>query len=267
MSMTHPTVSAVTASLSAGSRLAREHYLAGVRTRAAGATSEPGATCVALVDVHSDPAASQLARDRIRAGGATTRYGGSVPAPCQTVAPDAGLLTDLGRDVVVMSTALALLTTPSTGAMVLGVCAASTLDVLLGAVLAGHVPVLLVPGKCAHTGDDAAATLLAEVLGMQLPPATGEPQPLVRAASRVLAAARPGPGHLPSGEMVDERVIVNAAVSLLAVGGPARHIAQLRAISRAVGLDLRGEHLDALAAVVPLPAAATGTSPLVRAGR
>ncbi len=121
--MTHPTVQAVTADLAARSGLLREHHLPGVRSRAGG--PGPGPASVALIDVYGDPTATQLARDRIRLGGAIARSFGGGPVPCSLTERDRDRSDGPGRDIAVMTTAMALLTTPSTGALVLGVCAVS----------------------------------------------------------------------------------------------------------------------------------------------
>ena len=92
--MTHPTVQAVTADLAARSGLLREHYLPGVRSRAGGPGPGPGPASVALIDVHGDPTATQLARDRIRLGGAIARSFGGGPVPCS--------LTERDRDPAIV---------------------------------------------------------------------------------------------------------------------------------------------------------------------
>jgi phosphogluconate dehydratase len=56
----------------------------------------------------------------------------------------------------------------------------------------------------------------------------------------------------PIGELVDERVLVNACVALLASGGSTNHTMHLVAMARAAGVELTWQDLSDLSAVVPL---------------
>ena len=59
-------------------------------------------------------------------------------------------------------------------------------------------------------------------------------------------------GAAPIGELVDERVLVNACVALLASGGSTNHTMHLVAMARAAGVELTWQDLSDLSAAVPL---------------
>jgi phosphogluconate dehydratase len=75
---------------------------------------------------------------------------------------------------------------------------------------------------------------------------------LTRAAVRTLLAIVPGQRRSPIGRMVDERVIVNAMVALLATGGSTNHLIHWVAVARAAGMTVDWSDFDELSAVVPL---------------
>ena len=114
-------------------------------------------------------------------------------------------------------------------------------------------------GTCTFYGTANSNQLLMEVMGLHLPgssfvnPDTPLRDALTRAAAeRVVAITRAGGEPTPIGELVDERVIVNACVALLASGGSTNHTLHLVAMARAAGVVLTWDDLSDLSAVVPL---------------
>ena len=75
---------------------------------------------------------------------------------------------------------------------------------------------------------------------------------LTRAAVRTLLAIVPGQRRLPIGRLVDERVIVNAMVALLATGGSTNHLIHWVAVARAAGMTIDWTDFAELSSVVPL---------------
>jgi phosphogluconate dehydratase len=75
---------------------------------------------------------------------------------------------------------------------------------------------------------------------------------LTRASVRTLLSIVPGQRRLPIGHLVDERVIVNAMVALLATGGSTNHLIHWVAVARAAGLMIDWTDFDELSSVVPL---------------
>jgi phosphogluconate dehydratase len=112
-------------------------------------------------------------------------------------------------------------------------------------------------GTCTFYGTANSNQMLMEVMGLHLPgssfvnPGTPLRQALTEAtAARVTALAQQA--STPLGELVDEKVIVNACVALLATGGSTNHTLHLPAIAAAAGITLTWEDLSDLSAVVPL---------------
>ena len=80
--------------------------------------------------------------------GATAQVAGGVPAMCDGVTQgQAGMdLSLFSRDVIAMSTAIALSHGMFEGAVLLGICDKIVPGLLIGALRFGHLPMLLVPG-------------------------------------------------------------------------------------------------------------------------
>lgn len=114
------------------------------------------------------------------------------------------------------------------------------------------------PGTCTFYGTANSNQMLLEAMGLHVPGAAFVPpntplrDALTRAAVRTLLAIVPGQRRLPIGRLVDERVIVNAIVALLATGGSTNHLIHWVAVARAAGLTIDWGDFDALSAVVPL---------------
>ncbi|MBS1157543.1 MAG: phosphogluconate dehydratase [Proteobacteria bacterium] len=237
-----------------------------------------------------------------RAVGATAQVAGGVPAMCDGVTQ--GLpgmeLSLFSRDVIAMSTAIALSHNVFDAAVCLGICDKIVPGLLMGALQFGHLPAIFVPagpmgsgisnseknktrqlyaqgkvgqdallaseegayhsaGTCTFYGTANSNQMLMEIMGLHLPGSSFvHPQdPLrhaltVAAAQRAAAITRHGNEYTPVGKLVDEKVIVNGMVGLLATGGSTNHTMHLVAIARAAGIVIDWSDFSALSAVVPL---------------
>jgi phosphogluconate dehydratase len=118
------------------------------------------------------------------------------------------------------------------------------------------------PGTCTFYGTANSNQMLLEAMGLHVPgaafvhPHDGLRHALTdEAVRRLLALARPaaaGGASLPIGRLVDERVIVNAIVALLATGGSTNHLIHWVAVARAAGILIDWTDFADLSAVVPL---------------
>jgi phosphogluconate dehydratase len=113
-------------------------------------------------------------------------------------------------------------------------------------------------GTCTFYGTANSNQMLLEAMGLHVPgaafvqPHTPLRDALTRAAVRTLLAIVPGQRRLPIGQLVDERVIVNAMVALLATGGSTNHLIHWVAVARAAGLTIDWSDFAELSTVVPL---------------
>lgn len=177
----HPRVQAITQRLIERSRPTRAAYLAQMREAAdkgprrtglpcanqahgmAGCSRSdkqklrlPGETSVAIVSAYNDvlsahqpyqyfPAIIKGALDEI---GSVGQFAGGVPAMCDGVTQgEAGMELSLAsREVIAMSTAVALSHNLFDAALCLGICDKIVPGLLLGALRFGHLPVVFVPG-------------------------------------------------------------------------------------------------------------------------
>jgi len=241
-------------------------------------------------------------RQAARRSGAVAQVAGGVPAMCDGITQGfPGMeLSLFSRDVIAMSTAVALSHDVFDGALLLGVCDKIVPGLLIGALQFGHLPAALVPagpmrsglangekkrlrglhaqgligdeelldaeaasyhspGTCTFYGTANSNQLLADVMGLHLPgaafvaPSTPLRDALTAATTqRVAQLTHLSVEWTPLGRLVDERVIVNGIVALLATGGSTNHTMHLVAIAAAAGIELTWDDIDALSAVVPL---------------
>ncbi len=115
------------------------------------------------------------------------------------------------------------------------------------------------PGTCTFYGTANTNQMLVEIMGLHLPgtafvnPGTPLRDELTRAAvRRALAITAMGNDHTPLGEMLDERVWVNAVVALNATGGSTNHTMHLIAMAAAAGIALTWDDMRDLAEITPL---------------
>lgn len=177
----HPVVSAVTVRVRARSAARRSDYLHRIRS-AATAHTAPGrsgigcanlahaaAACgpdkltltatparnLAIVSAYNDMLSAHqpfetfpaLIKQAVRDAGGVAQFAGGVPAMCDGITQGrAGMeLSLFSRDVIAMSTAVALSHEMFDGAVLLGVCDKIVPGLVMGALSFGHLPVLLAP--------------------------------------------------------------------------------------------------------------------------
>ena len=108
-------------------------------------------------------------------------------------------------------------------------------------------------GTCTFYGTANSNQMLLEAMGLHVPgtafinPGEGARAELTREAVRTVLQ-KPA----PIGQLVDERCIVNAMVSLLATGGSTNHLIHWVAVARAAGIVIDWDDFSALSDVVPL---------------
>jgi phosphogluconate dehydratase len=126
-------------------------------------------------------------------------------------------------------------------------------------LLAAEAAAYHAPGTCTFYGTANSNQMLMEFMGLQLPggsfvnPGTDLRDALTReAVNNILRRTALGDDHIPLGEIVDEKAIVNAIVGLLATGGSTNHTIHLVAIAKAAGIVIDWEDFSELSRAVPL---------------
>ena len=140
-------------------------------------------------------------------------------------------------------------------------------------------------GTCTFYGTANSNQMVIELMGLHLPgSAFVNPETTLRfeltnaAAKQITRLTKQSGNYMPIGKMVDERVIVNGLIALLATGGSTNLTMHIVAIAKAAGIIVNWDDISELSTVVPLlcriypngPAdinyfqAAGGTSLLVR---
>lgn len=140
-------------------------------------------------------------------------------------------------------------------------------------------------GTCTFYGTANSNQMVIELMGLHLPGAAFvHPETTLRfeltnaAAKQITRLTEQSGNFMPVGKMVDERVIVNGLVALLATGGSTNLTMHIVAMAKAAGIIINWDDISDLSTVVPLlckiypngPAdinyfqAAGGTSVLVR---
>ena len=234
--------------------------------------------------------------------GAVAQVAGGVPAMCDGVTQgQEGMdLSLFSRDVIALSTAVALSHDVYDAVVCLGVCDKIVPGMVIGALSFGHLPVVFVPagpmvsglsnkekariredyaagrigrdelleaesaayhapGTCTFYGTANSNQMLMEIMGLQLPNGSfvnpGTPLRLLltdEAVRRVLRNTGLGDNHIPMGEVISEKAIVNGIVGLLATGGSTNHTIHLVAIAKAAGITINWDDFCELSTAVPL---------------
>ena len=234
--------------------------------------------------------------------GHVEQVAGGVPAMCDGVTQgQTGMeLSLFSRDVIAMSTAVALSHQVFDGNLMLGICDKIVPGLLMAALRFGHLPFVFVPsgpmpsgisnsdkakvrqafargdvgeeellvsemgsyhseGTCTFYGTANSNQMLMEIMGLQLPgssfvnPYTPLRDALTLAATeRITAITALDPDYMPIAHIVDEKVMVNAVIGLLATGGSTNHSIHLLAIARMAGILIDWEDMDELSSVIPL---------------
>ncbi|MBS0445929.1 MAG: phosphogluconate dehydratase [Proteobacteria bacterium] len=114
-------------------------------------------------------------------------------------------------------------------------------------------------GTCTFYGTANSNQMLLEAMGLHVPgaafvhPHAELRDALTRASvGHVLAMVRGGQRFTPIGRLVDERVIVNAMVALLATGGSTNHLIHWVAVARAAGILIDWTDFSDLSRSTPL---------------
>ena len=114
------------------------------------------------------------------------------------------------------------------------------------------------PGTCTFYGTANSNQMLLEAMGLHVPgaafvhPHAELREALTREAVRTVLGRIKGPRYTPIGQLVDERVIVNAMVALLATGGSTNHLIHWVAVARAAGILINWTDFADLSHVTPL---------------
>ncbi|WP_137719505.1 phosphogluconate dehydratase [Methylobacillus flagellatus] len=242
-----------------------------------------------------------IIRDEARKHGATVQVAGGVPAMCDGITQgEPGMeLSLFSRDVIAMSTAVALSHDVFDAALLLGVCDKIVPGLLIGALNFGHLPCVFVPagpmstgidnttkskvrekfaqglcdrdellasesaayhgaGTCTFYGTANSNQMLLEAMGLHVPgaafvhPHDGMREALTRESVRTVLSNIQGRRFTPIGQLVDERVIVNAIVALLATGGSTNHCIHWVAVARAAGIIIDWSDFSKLSQDTPL---------------
>lgn len=113
-------------------------------------------------------------------------------------------------------------------------------------------------GTCTFYGTANSNQMLMEAMGLHVPgaafvhPQDGLRELLTREAVKMVLANIKNKNFTPIGQMVDEHVIVNAMVALLATGGSTNHLIHWVAIARAAGIIIDWTDFYHLAKTTPL---------------
>ena len=113
-------------------------------------------------------------------------------------------------------------------------------------------------GTCTFYGTANSNQMLLEAMGLHVPgaafvhPHAQLRETLTREAVRAVLAIRNGQRFTPIGRLVDERVIVNAMVALLATGGSTNHLIHWVAVARAAGIVIDWTDFSDLSHATPL---------------
>lgn len=116
------------------------------------------------------------------------------------------------------------------------------------------------PGTCTFYGTANSNQMLMEIMGLHLPgssflnPGTGMREALTRAAVAQLAkiSRKGSDAHTPLGHLVDEKVVVNGMVGLMATGGSTNHAIHIMAMARAAGVQVNWQDMADISAITPL---------------
>ncbi|MGW4770030.1 phosphogluconate dehydratase [Nocardia sp. NPDC004278] len=176
----HPVVGEVTARITARSAATRRAYLDRIRRSASAGPARMSLACsnfahgfaacnpadklalrgsahpdIAIVSSYNDLLSAHQPfhdypdslRTAVAGAGGVAQFAGGVPAMCDGITQGrAGMeLSLFSRDVIAMSTAVALAHDMFDGALLLGVCDKIVPGLVIGALAFGHLPVILVP--------------------------------------------------------------------------------------------------------------------------
>lgn len=113
-------------------------------------------------------------------------------------------------------------------------------------------------GTCTFYGTANSNQMLLEAMGLHVPgaafihPEDGMRESLTRDAVHRVLSITQGQNFTPIGRLVDERVIVNAIVALLATGGSTNHVIHWVAVARSAGIVIDWSDFSTLSQATPL---------------
>ena len=113
-------------------------------------------------------------------------------------------------------------------------------------------------GTCTFYGTANSNQMLLEAMGLHVPgtafihPHDGLRESLTRESVRTVLSITQGQNFTPIGRLVDERVIVNAMVALLATGCSTNHLIHWVAVARAAGIVIDWTDFHYLSRATPL---------------
>ncbi len=113
-------------------------------------------------------------------------------------------------------------------------------------------------GTCTFYGTANSNQMLLEAMGLHVPgaafihPHDGLREALTRESVKTVLSITQNQNFTPIGRMVDERVIVNAIVALLATGGSTNHCIHWVAVARAAGILIDWSDFSKLSVDTPL---------------
>lgn len=113
-------------------------------------------------------------------------------------------------------------------------------------------------GTCTFYGTANSNQMLLEAMGLHVPgaafihPHDGMREDMTREAVRLVLQNAKKDKFVPIGQLVDEHVIVNAMVALLATGGSTNHLIHWVAVARAAGIIIDWTDFHYLARATPL---------------
>ncbi len=114
-------------------------------------------------------------------------------------------------------------------------------------------------GTCTFYGTANSNQMVMEVMGLHLPGSSFvQPDSPLRtaltdaAARQITRLTEQSGNYLPIGHLVDEKVIINGIVALLATGGSTNLTMHLVAIARAAGIIINWDDFSELSTIVPL---------------
>lgn len=113
-------------------------------------------------------------------------------------------------------------------------------------------------GTCTFYGTANSNQMLLEAMGLHVPgaafihPADGMREDMTREAVKMAINSAQKQNFTPIGRLIDEHVIVNAMVALLATGGSTNHLIHWVAVARAAGILINWTDFHDLAKYTPL---------------
>lgn len=233
--------------------------------------------------------------------GASAQVAGGVPAMCDGVTQgQAGMeLSLFSRDVIALSTSVALSHQAFDGMMLLGICDKIVPGMLMGALRFGFMPGLFIPagpmgsgisnsekakvrqahiqgkvsdallleseskayhsaGTCTFYGTANSNQMLLEAMGLVLPnsafyqPNSNERESFNKLACEKVVSLADAGEKFSLANLVNEKSIVNALVTLLATGGSTNLTIHWIAVARCAGIHITWGDMQALSDLVPL---------------